>query len=241
MQRKLNVAVEHECCKGADLNQALKQRLVGTLVLGCLAIIFIPLLLDGDGLPPVVVIENTIPPAPDLAYADLPEPERPVIEADSLPAEALPADDEAVAIAEANAAAPAGPATPAADTAASAPAATVPAESAAIPLPVPADRVDAAASVADSTPTRGADGLPDSWTVRLGAFGNLANADKLRACLIASGYQAYSRQQPGDNGSMTRVFVGPVATRAEATALVSKLKGSCELQESGMPVPYTQQ
>lgn len=196
------------------MNQALKQRLVGTLVLGCLAIIFIPLLLDGEGLTPAV-IETSIPPAPDLSYQELTPPERPVIEADSLATESADTSE-------------------AADAAASVDTST-------IALPVPADRIEAEASPADTTPQRGADGLPTGWTVRLGVFGTLANADKLRACLIASGYQAYSRQQQGDSGTLTRVFVGPVATRAEATALGNQLQGKCDLTENGIPVQYTQQ
>jgi len=192
------------------LNQALKQRLVGTLVLGCLAIIFIPLLLDGEGLAPAA-IQTGIPPAPDLSYPELPAPQRPVIVADNLAPElASELLTEAV-------------------------------DTSTIPLPVPADRIEADASPADTTPQRGADGLPESWTVRLGVFGTLANADKLRACLIASGYQAYSRQQQGDNGTLTRVFVGPVPTRAEAAALGNQLKGKCDLAENGLPVQYTQQ
>ncbi len=210
------------------MNQALKQRLVGTLVLGCLAIIFIPLLLDGEGLTPVAT-QTSIPPAPDLSYQELPPPVRPVIEADAdaLPP-AEPADSSTVA--DASDAAD----TDAADTPASA-------DTSAIPLPVPADRVEPSASTAETTPQRGADGLPAGWTVRLGVFGTLANADKLRACLIASGYQAYSRQQQNDSSTLTRVFVGPVATSAEATALGNQLKGKCELTENGIPVPYTQQ
>ncbi|MES2604847.1 MAG: hypothetical protein V4603_07910, partial [Pseudomonadota bacterium] len=62
----------------------MRQRLVGTLVLGCLAIILIPLLLDGDGIeaPP---LSATIPPAPVFDTTPIAEPERPIITADSLP------------------------------------------------------------------------------------------------------------------------------------------------------------
>jgi DedD protein len=228
------------------LNQALKQRLVGTLVLGCLAIIFIPLILDGEGLTPAA-IETTIPPAPDLSYQNLPQPERPLIEADSLAADTAIAGDDIEGALDSE---PDGEAAdapePEPETAALPPAEPAPepdtaAATADIPVPVPADRVESGANVADTTPQRGADGLPAGWTVRLGVFGNLANADKLRACLIASGFQAYSRQQQGDTGTLTRVFVGPVATRAEATALGNQLKGKCDLTENGIPVQYTLQ
>lgn len=239
------------------MNQALKQRLVGTLVLGCLAIIFIPLLLDGEGISPAA-IDTVAPPAPELSREDLPLPERPVIDADRL-AETAIAPDAAVTSADtapdsedaAEALTPPEPLdspdldAPAADTAeaAQSPAAaqTATAATSSIALPVPADRVEAGAATADTTPSRDASGLPAAWTVRLGVFSNPGNADKLRACLIASGYKAYSRQQQGDSGSMTRVFVGPVATRAEATALGNQLKGKCELGENGIPVQYTAQ
>lgn len=232
------------------MNQALKQRLVGTLVLGCLAIIFIPLILDGEGLTPAA-IETAIPPAPDLSYRDLPQPERPLIEADSLAADTVVAGDAEGAVdGDAEGAADSTlepetaalpPAEPAAESGTAPADTTANPDTAAIPLPVPADRVEAGASAADTTPQRGADGLPTGWTVRLGVFGNLANADKLRACLIASGFQAYSRQQQSETGTLTRVFVGPVATRAEATTLGNQLKGKCDLTENGIPVQYTQQ
>jgi DedD protein len=70
------------------LNQAMRQRLVGTLVLGCLALIFIPLMLDGEGIDSGPVIAP-LPPMPQLPVLDIPEPQRPVILAD-LEAEATP-------------------------------------------------------------------------------------------------------------------------------------------------------
>jgi len=217
------------------LNQALKQRLVGTLVLGCLAIIFIPLLLDGEGVSPVGV-DTRMPEAPALSYEPLPLPERPVIDADALSAADAGSAEFAAEIDADGSAALTPPAEPLDEPA---PAAAASA-SATIALPVPADRIEPGATAADSTPRLDASGLPESWTVRLGAFSNPGNADKLRACLIASGYQAYSRLQPADSGSLTHVFVGPQATRAEATALAGQLQGKCELTENGIAVRYTQ-
>lgn len=65
----------------------MKQRLVGVMVLGSLALIFIPLLLDGEGVqtPP---LDLRIPPAPVVDQTPLPQPQRPEILADS--AEPLP-------------------------------------------------------------------------------------------------------------------------------------------------------
>ena len=66
------------------MNEAMKQRLVGAIVLGCLAIIFLPILLDGEGV---------TPPAMNTSIADSPpfpepleiEPQRPEIISDTLP------------------------------------------------------------------------------------------------------------------------------------------------------------
>ena len=80
------------------MNQAMKQRLTGTLVLGCLALIFIPMLLDGEGIQPAAT-PAPIPPAPEFTDTDIAQPQRPVILADTLTREAAPepvaADDAA--------------------------------------------------------------------------------------------------------------------------------------------------
>ncbi len=74
------------------MSQAIKQRLVGAIVLGCLAIIFLPILLDGEGvsLPEINIV---IPAAPAFPEPLEVEPERPVILSDS---DALTLDNEAV-------------------------------------------------------------------------------------------------------------------------------------------------
>jgi cell division septation protein DedD len=206
------------------LNQALKQRLVGILVLGCLAVIVIPLLLDGEGVS-APAIEATIPPAPSLTYRELPLPERPLIDADSLPE---PADEFVAATVDAE------EDSPAADDSSTAAAAA--AASSAIPVPVPADRSSATAGSTDSTPRRDAAGLPEALALRLGVFGSTANADALRACLIAEGFQAYARAQ--DN-NLTGIYVGPVATRAEAGTLAGRIKGKCGLNGDALVMRYT--
>ncbi len=61
----------------------MKQRLVGTIVIGCLAIIFIPILLDGEGVsPPAMTTE--IPDPPPLPVEPIIEQQRPQITSDNL-------------------------------------------------------------------------------------------------------------------------------------------------------------
>jgi DedD protein len=65
------------------LNEAMKQRLVGAIVLGCLAIIFLPILLDGEGVSPPEM-NTRIPESPAFPEPLEIEPERPLIISDTL-------------------------------------------------------------------------------------------------------------------------------------------------------------
>jgi DedD protein len=66
------------------LNEVIKQRLVGTILLGCLAIIFLPILLDGEGIsqPEMNVRIPEAPPFPEPLQI---LPLRPAIISDTLP------------------------------------------------------------------------------------------------------------------------------------------------------------
>jgi DedD protein len=195
------------------LNPATKQRLVGTIVLGALALILISLLLDGDGVDPPP-LQSTLPPltTPPIASAPLPEPERPAIVADSLAVDTVTPE--------------ASPEPPLDD--------TDPADSAAAaiePATAPAaapDQTDAPAPVAVarsiSGPALDAAGLPEAWVVRLGIFGERRNADALMDRLLAADHKAFIRPVQAGERSFQGVFVGPVLTRDEATVLQGDLK-----------------
>lgn len=227
------------------MNQAMKQRLVGTLVLGCLAIILIPLLLDGAGIQPPP-LSATIPATPEFDNTPIAEPERPEIIADTLPAPGSELPDPA---APSTAAQPL-PAFDAADAGQEPPA--VSAESP-TPTPTPAstDALEAAVAAimaqkeepnpaaADSTPRLDSSGLPQSFVVRVGSFGEKANADALVNRLLAAGHKAYGRQVNTAAGTLTAVYVGPVPTRAEATSLASKVSAGFNL--SGVVETFTGQ
>ena len=66
------------------MNEAMKQRLVGAIVLGCLAIIFLPILLDGEGVTPTAM-NTSIPDSPPFPEPLEIEPQRPEIISDTLP------------------------------------------------------------------------------------------------------------------------------------------------------------
>lgn len=208
----------------------MKQRLAGTLVLGCLAIILIPLLLDGAGIQPPPLSAN-IPPAPQLDNTPIAEPVRPEIAADSLP----PQGTEVGATADTTGANTAQP-LPAID----ANEALVPAapQAAATPAPAEPDALEAAVAAvmarntpanSDNTPALDASGLPLSYVVRLGSFAERANADRLVSRLLAANHKAYARQVTTADGVMMAVYVGPVLTRDEATTLRQRMASDFQL------------
>lgn len=93
------------------MNTVMKQRLVGTVVIGCLAIIFIPILLDGEGVsPPAMTTE--IPKPPPLPVEPIIEQQRPQITSDNLSDSAGQSDNTENQIIANNYAAPPAPARP---------------------------------------------------------------------------------------------------------------------------------
>lgn len=168
----------------------MKQRLVGTVVIGCLAVIFIPILLDGEGVSPPDMTAS-IPQAPPMPAVPVIEPVRPEIASDEV--------------------------------AAPEPAATVPEATrqpaSASPAPPPAPE----------QPRLAATGIPETWAVRLGSFGEAANAESLVSRLRNGGYKGFARPLVTSRGTLTGVYVGPVLTEREAGRLQQELARAFEL------------
>lgn len=227
----------------------MRQRVVGSLVLGCLAIILIPVLLDGEGVvaPPLA---SSFPPTPVFGSDPVPPPLRPTVVDSAAPLRASPPVGASVAPAPAPAASTAGSlrspdpaATEGTGLAAAADTIAVPAVG---PLGAPLAREDIdalesavaavmardqdAAPTSDNTPQREANGLPRSYVVRLGSFGDTANADALLQKLLAANHKAYSRQVQTANGALQVVYVGPVLTSGEAGSLLATLAQDFQLQ-----------
>lgn len=212
------------------MNPAMKQRLVGTLVLGSLALILIPLLLDGEGVERAP-LSRSIPPAPVFDTTPLPEPERPEILADTLAPSDSTAEPEVVAASDLADASTDPASTAAASTDTTDSVTETPAADAVPPATEPAPAVTdtaaaeppppAPAAQSISAPALDSAGLPEGWAVRLGVFGARANADRLQSRLVADGYKAYVRPV----GVSTAVLVGPVLTQNEAVALQTELNG----------------
>jgi len=88
------------------------------------------------------------------------------------------------------------------------------------PPPVVARPVAAPPNPASPTPAAASTG----FAVQLAAFSKPADATALRDRVRAAGFSAFTESVTTDKGSLTRVRVGPVATRAEADALKTQVK-----------------
>ena len=88
------------------------------------------------------------------------------------------------------------------------------------PPPVVPKPVAAAPKPAIPAPAAASTG----FAVQLAAFSQPADATALRDRVRAAGFSAFTESVTTDKGSLTRVRVGPVATRAEADALKTQVK-----------------
>jgi DedD protein len=223
------------------LNQNTRQRIVGTVVLAVAAAILLPVIFDGDGSyqPP---LDTSMPPVAQRPEASRSAAQRPVITADTdairirpenLPDEVISAADQAEDPADTAATAPGQTPPPSASTPnnnttmieTSPPAQTPRAAPAATRLP-PAE-VTAALDVT---------GLPEAWSVRVGAFSSQSNATALVARLQSDGLRAYTRPVESAQGRLTAVFVGPLVDRTAAQNLLERLR--LEYQLAGLVVRY---
>lgn len=216
----------------------IKQRLIGALVLGALAVIFIPMIVIGPeskGAADAADVPITVPDAPDGEFVTREIPLGPPMPTPAPTPEGViaadPADPNALATVDATAnvaprvdalEADTAPAAVAVDAASGLPT-PVPATPAPVPpppavasttAPVPATPAPAPAPA----PVAPAAVAAGDFSVTAGSFGNRANADALVARLKSSGLPAYTEAAQANGQPATRVKVGPFATRAAAEA-----------------------
>lgn len=215
------------------MNQSTRQRVVGTIVLLLAAIVVLPAVLDGSGVP-ARNVEDRIPARPVTDPEPLEvSPRRPVITADSDDLRLTGDSAERAGVSDDDGGAGAGssdedPAdaddeqTDVADSGDDTPSPEVTGTE-----PAPEDR---------SPSLDPATGLPEAWSVQLGAFSNPANVEALVERLQAAGHPAYTRAIDSSSGSLTGVFVGPLVDRGTAVDLQGDLQSSFGL--AGRVVRY---
>ena len=200
-----------------------KQRIVGSIVLIALALIFLPIIFDGEG-SYEPEISSRIPDAPLIEPLTLPQPIRPVVLAeqpDFVESPETILDEAAVTPAQ----------NPVAIATEQAP------EEAVEQLAPAADVVVSEPSFVRQAPSLGGDGLPEGWSVRLGAFSDEDNANALHERLQASGYKAYVKRLQREDRQLTAVYVGPWLERGVAQNYQKELQESFQL--AGMIERYT--
>lgn len=188
-------------------------------MLVALAVIFVPMLLEGDKRNDIPMFGSNVPEAPearapmvDIPLQVPPPPaEVPVVVERELPPEPAPVAPVAPAPAPVVAPAPAAQPKPL------------------VPAPAVVKPVKPAEVVASSKPAA------ESWAVQVGSFSEQANASRLRDTLRGKGYPAYVEQVKLSSGTAYRVRVGPVLTRTDAEAIQAKL---AKIEQRGIVVPH---
>lgn len=194
------------------MNAALQQRLIGAIVLVAVAVIFLPMLLDGSGARERFDMAMDIPDKPQAPASRSGGTQEPAAGDDRV--QDMP---EPVAGAERRAAGTQGTEVARAGDAA---------EAVAPQIPAPADEDTTAATSAGSAGAGEAAGADDgartgagAWVVQVGSFQRETNALVLRDQLREQGYEAFVEAGEGDEQTWWRVRVGPVSERAQAEEL----------------------
>ena len=187
------------------MDQMLKQRLIGAIVIIALAVIFIPMILEGpdDELSPRT---QDMPPPPTIDYQT--EVELPMPEETAEPSESFAdttTEQEVSAIPEPPMSEP---------------------EAGIVETEAPAKPAEPAVAkpTSPAIPSRSTTSItPGGWILQVGSFSQQANALSLRDRLKKSGYQASVKDVKAAGGTIHRVLVGPVSDRAAAEKLRNKL------------------
>ena len=198
-------------------NIQLKQRLVGAIVLVALAVIFIPMLLPGEGELGGGIKGSNIPAEPDFRFPPVKKaPEAPpVADASLVPLGDEPADTKAETAVEPVKAEPAK----------AEPIKQAPPKPATKPVSKPAPKPT-------PTPKTTADksGTASAWVVQVGSFSDRKNAQALRDKLRKQGYASFVESINGDAGRVYRVRVGPELSKAAADKLSTRLSKEAGLK-----------
>ncbi|MBU3070329.1 SPOR domain-containing protein [Aestuariicella sp. G3-2] len=194
------------------MENGLKQRLVGALVLLALGVLFVPILFEPEDRRTVDRVTQ-IPAAPEIQPMQVDEPTRnPDIEP------IKPADQQYHLLPEQEPAEQAPPEV----------AAEV--ETAEAPKPEPAPTKALVSRPAE--PERqilDKNGVPKAWLVQVASFSSDARAEALRDKLLKDDFPAFTRSFETSKGKVTRVYVGPKISRDKASVLKQTLDKSLKI------------
>ena len=235
------------------MEQRLKQRLVGAIVLVSVAVVFVPLLFDSpreldegysvaplDGIPERPQVEADAPARITLEVPQTPRLDAAVEREHGRQEAGTAAADRGASFDAPASSSASSDASDASDASAAAPAATGPSASARPSASSSAGAAPAAAAPDDASGSKQAAtdasaAASGGWLVQLGSFRESENARALRKSLEARGYTAFVEAGPSAQGEVFRVFVGPVPRREQAEDSAAKLRSEMALK--GIVVP----
>ena len=195
------------------MNDILKQRLVGALILIALGVVFWPIIFVEKDAKPLGEAAH-IPMRPSVDTTPLTPPSKeglrespqieanPAVELAEVPPQpvSVPADDEPVE--------------------------TVVPEKAPIVVKKAAPPEKAPAKTRTEAPVKpaiDADGVPIGWILQVASISNAGKAEELRKRLIEMGYKAYVKKIKTGNSVLLRVYVGPKFERQRLEAIKPKI------------------
>ena len=195
------------------MNQQLKQRLVGAVVLVSLAVIFIPIILEGpdDEWSPRT---QGMPEPPQIAYHAEGEAELP-LPVEEPPAAGIPADNGGTTE----------PATQAAVEPEGGPGSQPPHPVS--PAAVTPEPATAPKPAKKSPPPPAKTG---GWAIQVGRFSQQLNAHGLRDRLRKAGYASFVKETGSGSEKSWQVLVGPLKTREDAETIRDELASKRQLK-----------
>ncbi|MEP1472191.1 MAG: SPOR domain-containing protein [Halieaceae bacterium] len=195
------------------MDNILKQRLIGALILLALGVVFWPIIfvepqgpggLPGARIPPPPLVDTTPIEPPDTAG---------LREAPQVAAQRDARAEEAAAIAEMEASTtePEPEQNPEPDVA------PVPAEETVseASLQAEAEVARATRKAAPVAPKLDAQGVPEAWILQVVSVSNKTRAESIRDGLIADGHKAYVKPIKSADRTLYRVYIGPKFERAQ--------------------------
>jgi DedD protein len=175
------------------VNDILKQRLVGALILVALGVVFWPIIFVEPG-DKAVAQQARIPPRPEVVTTPIAVPDMAGLRAS--PERAVPAETE--------------PVEPPAPEPELAPVIDKPA-----PAPIVASQpVERTRSEAPQKLVLDADGVPVAWILQVASVSSADKADQLRQRLLKMNQKAYVKKIRRGDKNLYRVYIGPKFERA---------------------------
>lgn len=216
------------------MDRALKERVLGAIVLVVFIVLVVPVFLDGPVDDAEVVSETVLLPGQNGVSGQERRRQTIVLERDRnepVPGAVSNVPDMAAEEPSTSAAEPVATATPAVEP----PPKKLPATVVDEPQP---SREEAPAPVVEtqsSAPEPAAQSSTGMWAVQLGSFSNKANAERLAASLRSQGYAAFLSQLSSSGTQLHRVRIGPQKDRESAEAVAKRLAAE---GQKGQVVPH---